>query len=169
MADFYANVRCGRTVKLGRSYHTRTDQRCCSIDTGFGLVVVFPALVVGDHGVFCTRLDSTIKGANRWIVLVSGTRLVFAFGVCCTVVRVSIIFIADTQNVGHIPRVYAQEVVQLVDTQLEHFVGLPVRGSQVRKRKILFLNILCYVSISQNFEDVTRLVTVVNPGLVRLH
>ena len=169
VADFHRHPRGCRAVKLGGGKHTRAHDRSRGIDTGFGQVIVFPALVVGNPGISRTRSHATEKGSHRRIVLVTGTRRILTFGVCSTVVRVGIVLVADPQDKGHIPRVHAQHVVQLVDTQLMHFVGLPVRSSHNRENNSLLFNILRHIGVRKNFEDVACLVTVVNPGLVRHH
>ena len=169
VADFHRHPRGCRTVKLGGGKHARAHNRSRGIDTGFGQVIIFPALVVGNPGISSTRSHATEKGSHRRIILVTGTRRILTFGVCSTVVRVGIVLVADTQDKGHIPRVHAQHVVQLVDTQLMHFVGLPVRSSHDRENDSLLFDILRHIGVRKNFEDVARLVAVVNPGLVRHH
>ena len=82
---------------------------------------------------------------------------------------VSIVLVTNTQNVRYIPRVHSQQVVQLVNGQLVHFVSFPVHSTHIRECQILLLDILCHIGIGQDFKDIARLVTVVNPVLVSLH
>ena len=82
-------------------------------------------------------------------------------------VRVGVVLVTHAQQEGNIPGVYAKHVVELVYTQLLHFGGIPVLHALLRKPYAF--KILCYIGVSEYFENVARLVAVVNPGLVSLH
>ena len=84
-------------------------------------------------------------------------------------VRVCVVFVADTQDEGYIPGVHAEHVVQLVDGELVHFVGLPVGSAHDGEGEALRLDVCRYVGVGENFKDVACLVTVVDPGSVRHH
>ena len=49
VANFHTHTRSYRAVKLGCSKHARTYESCSGIDTGFRLMIVFPAFIVRNH------------------------------------------------------------------------------------------------------------------------
>ena len=82
-------------------------------------------------------------------------------------VRVGVVFVAHAEQEGNIPGVHAEHVVELVDTELLHGGGVPVLHALLRKRDAF--QVLGYVRIGENFENVACLVAVVDPCLVGLH
>ena len=169
VADFHADVRGKCLIDFVRSEHACADQGCSCVDASFGEVIVFPALVIRNPGVRYARSHAAKESACRRVVLVACARHVLAFGVCGTVVRVGVVLVANAQDERNVPRVHAQHVVELVDAKLTHFVGMPVRVVHIRECNAFFFNIFCDIDVSKHFKDVTHLVAVVNPSLVRVH
>ena len=168
VTDFHVNLGGGAVaVFFADGNGARSHEHGRSVDTGFGKVVVFPAERRGRPGVLDAGGHAAEQGARGRVVLVASTRHVLAFGVRSTVVRVGVVLVAHAQQEGNIPGVHAEHVVQLVDAQLFHLCGVPVLHALLRQ--VDSFQILGHVGIGEHFENVARLVAVVNPGLVSLH
>ena len=76
-------------------------------------------------------------------------------------VRVVVALVAHANQERNIPRVYAEEVVELVDAQLLHLGGVPVLHALLRQLDAF--QVLGHVGIGEHVENVARLVAVVNP------
>ena len=170
IADFHIHLfRSLGAVFFLHSDCARCDEHSGSINTGFRKVIIFPA-----HGAWCpsvsflvVRSHAAEESAGRRIILVICTRHVLPFRIRCTVVRVSVVLIADAEEEGYIPRVHAEHVVQLVDTELFHLGGFPTLNAFLGE--LYAFEILGHIGIGENFKNIAGLVTVINPLRIDLH
>ena len=170
VADFHVDLGGGAVAVLfldgggGGS-----EEHCRTVDTGFGLIVVFPAErpvrnpFVGE----AVGPDAAEDGAGGRVVLVARAGHVLAFGVGCAVVRVVVALVTHANQEGYVPRVHAEQVVELVDAQLLHLGGVPVLHAFLRQADAF--QVLGHVGIGEYVKNVACLVAVVDPGGLRGH
>ena len=143
-----------------KSKGRQKNRRC--IKTCFRDIKLFPVRpTVRVDGTAVTRHGSTEKRSNRAVIFIAKTRRVSAFGVRRPVVRVSVVLVAHAIHKRNVPRVYAKQVVQLVDAELAHFAGLEAGTCHCRERGALLLDIGSNIGVSQYFKDVASLITIV--------
>ena len=116
VADFHVNLgRCAVAVFFLDGRCRCGEEHCRTVDTGFRLEVVFPAECTRYPFVVALGRNTTKDSAGRRVVLVSSTGHVLAFGVGGTVVRVVVALVTHANQEGNVPRVHAEQVVELVD------------------------------------------------------
>ena len=169
VSDFHLHFRGARAVDFLRGEHARAHEGCSGVDTGFRNVVFFPTTRTRIPVVCGIRFYTAEKRTNGHFILIRRSGHILAFGVGRTMVRVSIVLVTDTVDEGDIPGVHAEQVVQLVETQLVHLRGFPVRGPHDGEREALPFDIGGHVRIGEHFEYVAGLVAVVNPRIREKH